>query len=75
MCLCLKVKNEESEGIHKQLSSTIEDLTTKMNALKKENEYNKLTVEKEREQNTKLAVSRLYSCDCCIRICDRIYYE
>ena len=47
--------------MHKQLNDTINDLNAKMKDLKKENQDNKLTLEKEHQKCFELAVSKLAS--------------
>ena len=51
------MKAEENERIHKQLNDTIHNLNAKMEALKKENEDNKLALKKEHQKCLKLTVS------------------
>ena len=58
MSLCLQVKANESEGLIKQLNDTIDDLNSKMEVVKKENEERKLSLERKQQQCSELAVSK-----------------
>ena len=75
-CIHMQNKDEENERIHKQLNDSIDDLNAKMEDLKKENQDNKLTLEKEHQKCLELAVSKLanyHMCYCTLLLCTYCY--